>query len=391
MSTRILLLWCMLGSSAAFAQGAAEPTRGTTSCACPSSRLLRYGKTVSLHAERGITAWLDTAKEARLLPMQRSDDGVWTSIDLPWRVSDYQGPTDYPPSRKRLVYVQKMSSEPADFYVTLWEKGKKRPSDVVLAQADVRAADADFSRDSNEKQLLALHMGPITARSSDSCGTYQTLPVVFGAESKQSEPAAFWVENVAPNGASRAALIDARHVKIFGVGRVPACAEGLFLDENTRGSISLRALSRELVLGPLWEWQLSEDEHNPLPAVLNTPPHAELDAVENPFVAGYRTPLERLLSDDTDHAALGLMVFLIIASIAAAFLIWQLWRHAKPNWVNVICPACEAEIRLDAAKKEVDGTFCPHCGGSSVFISFGADGRAKAAAFRRSENQEIQT
>jgi hypothetical protein len=226
----------------------------------------------------------------------------------------------------------------------------------------------------------------MTARSSDACGTYQTLPVVYGAASKESEPAAFWVEHIEPNGTSQVALVDARHLKIFGVGKVPACDEGLRLDANARGSISLRALSRDLVLGPLWQWQLSADAQNPVPSISATPSHAALDAVENPFVAGYRTPLERLLSDDTDHAALGLMVFLITASVAAAFLIWRLWRHAKPNWVNVLCPACGEEIRLDAAKKEVDGTFCPHCGGSSVFISFGADGRAKAAAFRRSDN-----
>ena len=384
MIVRVLFLAGMLGSFAT--RATAEPLRAPN-CACAGSRLLRHGKTVSSSNERGITAWLDTARDARLVPMMRSDTGDWTSIEIPWRISDYEGPSAYPQGRKRLVHAQSTPAQRTDFFVTLWEKGKRRPSDVVLAQADAGTLGNGASNRPADRQILAMHLGPVTSRSSAACGTYRTLPVTYGAISKQSEPVAFWVEYRESSGAARVELIDARHLRIFGLGRVPACGEGMSLDEGAGGTLVVRAVSRDLVLGPVWSWNLTAEEPNPVPTLVQTPAHADLGAVENPFAAGYRTPMERLLSDDTDHAALGLMVFLITAAIAAAFLIWRLWRHAKPNWVTVTCPACAEEIRLDAAKKAVDGTFCPHCGGSSVFISFSADGQAKAAAFRRRKNK----
>lgn len=383
MRSRFVLLIAGLASATA---ALAEPTKSAVppkTCACPGSRLLRAGKVVPLGPNNGIAAWLNGSKDARLTPMERTAAGDWTPLELPWEQTLYETPRAALPNRKQLVFARSPAPGTTPFFVTLWEKGHQRPSDVV--RVEPTPPDEPDNEDKVPKTsalLAAIHLGPPASRESAGCGAYQTLPVVYAERVNEAEPAAFWVEHRPRSGELHTALIDARHVKIFGLGRVPACEEGLAFDPALAGSLSMRALSHQLELGPTWEWELGPSDGEHVPTPLTIPAHADLSAVENPYVAGYRTPLERLLSDDTDHAALGLMLFCMAGAAVAAFLVWRVWRHAQPNWVNVTCPACAAELRLDAAKKGVDGTFCPHCGGSSVFISFSADGRAKAAAFR---------
>src|SRR5690606_29970359 len=141
-----------------------------------------------------------------------------------------------------------------------------------------------------------------------------------------------------------ATLVDERHARIFGLGRVDACEHGMPLDDGP-GEISVRAVGEGFGVGPAWRWSLPADPAL-MPQPLSLPEGKALDLEDNPFLKEPRDPLADLLDDDLDHAALGLMAFVVIGAVASAQLFYRGRRKRKPHVVDTTCPACKAKLSI---------------------------------------------
>jgi hypothetical protein len=227
-----------------------------------------------------------------------------------------------------------------------------------------------------------MHLGPLEVRETPSCGTYHTRRLALAVADPRDEPAALWVQFRPNQGAPRTALVDIRHARTFGLGRVDACAHGLPLSPDEAGEVEIHTVSREFVRGPVWRFRVDPaTETQPLVPV-EMPTEADLSQLENPFAPGYRTQIERVLSDDIDNAVLGAMVLLVVAASVAAWLFWAGRRRRKRHVAEIPCPSCEHLLSLDLGAPETDGMFCPACGKSSVFVTLEPDGTPRARVMK---------
>lgn len=356
-------------------------------CGCARPRLLRDGKEAVLDEGRGLAAWLAAEGRARFTTFERAPDGSLRSTAPPvaeeaFELSAFEGAG---PGRARLVRLYATGPERAPFFVGVLQPPAKTPIDVVEARIELTAARAASPPPGMPAHLVALHLGPLEEHRSPGCGGYLTHRAAFAPVEGTSDPAGFLVTVRPAAGLARTALVDVRHARTFGFGRVEPCDHGAPFVLGEAAELSVRTVSRDFALGPAWRWSLAGEAGGPPPPALQIPEHAAPERVDDPFVPGYRTPIERLLSDDTDHAALGVMVLLVSAAVALASVFWGARRRRRRQIVEVTCPACQRPLSLDLADPATDGLFCPTCGGSSVFVTFEADGTPRCRVLRLGE------
>ena len=366
---------------------AGKPTKppSESTCGCARPRLLRDGKEVALGEATALAAWLEGGGRSRLETFERTDEpGGMRTIAPPvaevaFDLSPYEGVTE---SRARLVKLYATAPDPAPFFVGVLRPPSKTAGDVVRARIDLTAPRTEPPEPGAPALLSALHLGPLEERDSPGCGPYTSHRLAFGAPDGGAEPAAFLVTVRPEEGPPRTALVDVRHARTFGLGRVPVCDHGVPLEVGEAGELVVRTVSRGFALGPQWRFHLTGAADGAQPAVLEMPEQADPGSVENPFDPAYRTPLERLLSDDTDHAALGAMVFVLVGAAAFASVFWGGRRRRKRQLVEVKCPSCDKPLALDLGDPDTDGMFCPACGKASVFVTFEPDGTPRARVLK---------
>lgn len=352
--------------------------RARARCGCASPRLLRRGSEVTLGDGRALTAWLRDDGEASLTTFtQPVPGGPSTSVSAPLAelpfVVEGRGALVQTPARLLRVYASG-PSEP--FYLGVEIPPRKVPGDVVLATVDGAGGAPEPGPPPDVDQLW---VGALTERETANCGRVVSRRVLTEAEEGAEPIAAFLVEYTPLGGETRTALVDERHARIFGLGRVEPCEHGVPLDEGP-GEITVRAVGERFGVGPAWTFTLPE-EPSDMPTALVIPSGKELREGTNPFLVGHRDPLDELFHD-VDHAAVGFMAFVVVGAGMLAQFVYRARRKPKPFLVEIACPACEAELSLDLNAPETDGLFCPKCGRSAVYVAFGADGAPKATVVR---------
>lgn len=364
-------------SQVASVEGAKRKARAQ--CGCAGPRFLRSSSTLALGQGDFLAAWLPTDGAVTVGATRRGADGTSVSVDVPLRQNPFVSPSSAsrPEGGLRLARVELVDAPPVEpFYLSLREPAAAAPLDAVRV---VPASSGGLTTGA-VPLVDALWLGPAVARSTAGCGTTQTrrLEVEFAAGS--GALAGYWVDYRAASGASFQGLLDERNVRFFGLGYIGPCEHGVPLEPGP-GELRVTPVSPALELLGTWRFQWGEDGAG-LPQ--QTPP-ADVrppDPDDNPFLAPPRDPLEELLDDDVDHAAVGLMVLLVAGAAGAAQLLYRARRRRRPHPAEVHCPACAAELTLDLRAPETDGMFCPRCGGATVFVRLEADGTPRAEVFR---------
>ncbi len=332
----VLVLVVALGAGPAVAEDLAKQKR---TCGCAPQRLLDGGQ----------GAWLDDDETAaRIVAVPLSYFEAKTSLDaasaLPTEDVDLAGGSET--GRHRLVRVDTTALGPDD-RVALLRAQEAFPKDVQVTGPRP-----------GELSLDSLWLGPRVKRERAGCGTYESHAVLFDA-GEQSPP----VDALIVEQGGRRAVVDVRHARTFGLGRVDVCGHGLALAPGD-GPVSITAvhLASGSRVGPL-----TFAVHGGQVPV----PQFDTEG-DNPFIHGLGDAPG--LGHDEDEAALTTMLGVGGGAFAFAFFLWPLLRRRRRDEQLVTCPVCQAETMLDVLDDKTDGMFCPQCGKSSVFIQVQADG-----------------
>lgn len=355
--------------------------RARAKCGCAGPRFLRSSSSITLGPGDFLAAWLPAGEEVTVGATRRDADGTSVSIAIPLRQRPFVIPYHTPslPAGLRLVRVELFddsSYEP--FYLALRDAAAAAPLDAVRVVPATRGTLTT----SSAAVVDSLWLGPAVVRSTAGCGTTQTRRLEVDLAAGSGSLAGYWVDYRTPSGASLQGLLDERNVRFFGIGDIPPCGHGVPLERGP-GELQVTPVSAALELLGTWRFQWGDDE-KALPQ--STPPEGmePPDPDDNPFLAPPRDPLEELLDDDVDHAAVGLMVLLVAGAAGAAQLLYRAHRRRRPHPAQVSCPACASELTLDLRAPETDGMFCPRCGGATVFVRLEADGTPRAEVFHLS-------
>jgi len=362
--------------------------RRRLACGCAMPRLLRYKeKEVTFDAEHGMTAWVRNDGSALLESFRLEEDGSLTPVPSPLKQEPFVVPSNGGDVlRSAYELVRTHAVEPGDpFYLGVLVPPRRRPGDVVKVTpvgggAPPRGAAA---------RLDELWVGPLDQRDSDRCGAFDSHRLLTTPREGTPAPAGYIVTYTPQGERPRTTLIDERHARIFGIGRVGPCEHGMPFDVDEQGEVpaqlELRTVSATFAVGPPWRWRLSQIAGE-LPTPLATPEGTSLDTSDSPFLIPARDPVEGIMSDEKDRLAFGIMAFVVLGAAALARMLYAA-RRRRGRYTEVLaCPSCESEMTVDLEDPETDGMFCPKCGKSSVFVSFEADGAPKAHVVKLSEN-----
>jgi hypothetical protein len=358
-------------------------------CGCASPRLLRKGKEISLDGTRSLSAWVRTDGSAHVEYFQRdAESGEMTGVVVPvvQQVFDVGAFGDPVPSTASLVRVFPTEPFPEPFWIGVLKPPSRLPADVVLVEATA-PPQSPPPGEGTAPETDELWVGPLQVREKAGCGELRTHRVQWKApEDATTDPAGFLVEYTPTGGASTVSLVDVRHARIFGLGRVETCEQGVPFQADTDGEIVVRPVSAAFAVGDGWRWRVGLGTGE-MPTPLGAPGGRDLDADDNPFLEPAIDPVEGLLSDEKDHVAFGAMAFVVLGAAALARVFWAGRRRRGRHIETLACPVCEEELTLDLDDPESDGAFCPKCGKSSVFVRFEADGTPLASVFALDEEQ----
>lgn len=308
-------------------------------------------------------------------PLTEEERAIGDSFRLtPFPVGDF-GQAE--PSDARLMRVWSRESWSEPLMVGLLRKQDRVPRDVVGLKATVGMNEAPPAGKAPE--MIAAFLGPLESRDTAGCGKTVTHRLIANAAEGSEKVAGWLVKRTDAKGKERVALVDARQVAVFGVGRVEECGQGLTLSESDPMTLEVRPVSSSFGVGDPWVFETpgpapevakdqksedGEDEKPPMPTLVKAPATHQPD-VSNPFVDGFQP---RRLSGSKDRVAFGSMAFVVGGAVVLAAL-WSSVRRRRRRRVEVHgCPACGEEMALDVADPETDGYFCPACGQSSVTV-----------------------
>jgi hypothetical protein len=344
-------------------------------CGCARPRLLRVGKEVILDEQRGVGAWVRDGK-VELGAFERIKEGTkfrTQSVPVPlgierFDLSKYGEPVA---SKHHLVRAFASGEYDGGFLLGLLRTKNQLPADVVRARVEGTFAHTP----SEAPEVERLWLSPFTHRVHPSCGPSDTHRLFFEVPEEGADLAGFVVASE-----GRAALVDERHARGFGIGRVEPCDQGLELKAGVARVIEVYPIGWDLAVGEPFRFRVTADP-GMHPVLASAPDGADDDVELNPFLNPPPDPMEDILSDDKDTVALGAMLFVMFGAIAIAGVIWRGWRRRRLEEV-VECPVCEAEITLNLMDPSADGMFCPNCKKSSVFVTFEPDGTPRARVYK---------
>lgn len=308
-------------------------------------------------------------------PLTDEERAIGDSFRLtPFPVEDY-GSAEAANARLMRVWSRESWSEP--LMVGLLRKQDRVPRDVVGVKATVGMSEPPPPGKAPE--MIAAFLGPLESRDTAGCGKTVTHRLIANPAEGSEKIAGWLVKRTDAKGNARVALVDARQVAVFGVGRVQECGQGLTLSESEAMTLEVRPVSSSFGVGEPWVFQTpgpvpadekekaSDDDGEkkpPMPTLVKAPATHQPD-VSNPFVDGFQP---RRLSGSKDRVAFGSMAFVVGGAIVIAAF-WSSVRRRRRRRVEVHgCPACGEEMALDVADPETDGYFCPSCGQSSVTV-----------------------
>lgn len=336
--TVFVILTGSLGSTTSRADAAPRAR-----CGCATARLL--SRSADLNA--GAAAWLHDGATVGLFAQT---DGGPNLTPVPDLLGEESFAVESLGS-SRLVRVRAEGAVPAQVVVGLVRRGEKAARDVATVKSGVPADGPPLVR--------ALWLAPLELRDRPGCGQSLTHRLAWELEATSPPIIAFVVKN---KSSGQSAVIDARHVGAFGIGRVDICDHGLPL-QSTAVELEVQAVSASFATTQAWGF-LSDGAGQADPTRTATPAGADRDLVAQPFP----------VPGDPTVAALGLksagvVVMAMVGGGAALFALffWVILPRAKRRLVDVRCPACQARIPLDVLDKKTDGFFCPSCGRSGVW------------------------
>jgi len=138
--------------------------------------------------------------------------------------------------------------------------------------------------------------------------------------------------------------------------------------------VEIRPVSESFGVGPGFILELPDAG---LPLTRSRPPLSG-PSEENPFAEGLPGLEPATLGHEEDKVALASILGVLGGAAAFAAALWPILRRRKKYIETVACTACGAELELDLGDPKSDGTFCPACGKTSVFVTFEADGTPRA-------------
>ena len=356
-------------------------------CYCARPRLFRTTDEALLNRESALSAWTEPGRtEFEAFRRTKDEQGARTaSVPAPFetQVFDVAPFGEVVASRSRLSKAVATSYYDEPFLMGLMNAKRQQPIDLVRARIDVAPGEAYSGVPSEKPRLKALYLSDYKERNIPSCGESNTRRVHYVLDEKSPEIAGFLVQD----DQGRAALLDERHVRSFGIGRVGPCEQGVEIPQS--GTYSLTPVGWDFSLGDKVTFDATKV--GAFPTITSAPPSLERSDDENPFVHPPNDPIVDILSDDRDTVALGAMLFVMFAAVIGAGFLRQAIRNRK-HMVDVECPACNESLSLNAKDPSTDGMFCPKCGESSMFVTFEPDGspRVRAFALTKEEAQKSE-
>ncbi|MCP4503084.1 MAG: hypothetical protein GY822_24365 [Deltaproteobacteria bacterium] len=292
------------------------------------------------------------------------------------------------------VRMEEHSPLPKRFFLGMKKAKAKQPLDRWEIDA---AADVVDEKPRGAPLFHALFLGPFEERDRAGCGETRSH-LVWPEEDLTAPSAIAWVvEGWTDDEKKRkVALVDHRHLVTFGVGHVEKCQQGLMLDEGPM-TIRLRPVSVDFSVGAPWTFQTQGrpnkaqlDEARklakeaaeetfysarrgrrflPMPQ-LQVAPESHKSWLKNPFLEGVAPPT---LSHEKDAVALGAMLLMLIGTVLLAWFL-RIFKKPRALIVEVECPSCDDIREVDLQSGAVDGSSCPKCGKSVLYVSTSAAG-----------------
>jgi Zn ribbon nucleic-acid-binding protein len=368
--------------------GKVDPKTGTVAkgpsprkqpCGCAQPRLMRRGRSMPLGEGQVVTAWVNVSadKAARVHPFAADFFDRRASApqdaEIPVMTTLFSDVVDATPSTHVLERVHLAGAYPEGFFLGMLRANDVVPKDVVR----VEVAGAPGAPEPVAPRAEQLWLDLVESVERPACGPAFTTTRVAWQEAEGSGPVVgFVAEWVGEDGGRASAVVDARHARTFGLGRVEACDHGLPIPEGQAGTVRLSPVSSSFGRGPAWEFAVAKD--GGVPGVVRRPDGVP-PALDNPFTTGDFG--DRPGIDDTsDKTALGVMLGVVGLAATLGGLLWPALRRRR-KLATIVCPACKAEHELDLLDPATDGMFCPSCGKSSIYVALEADGEPRASVF----------
>ncbi len=326
-------------------------------CGCATSRLLDRG-TVDLDTTGSTSAWLhdgatlgafmkDPEATSSGPPVLRSVEDVFAFDRFVPEGSLLE------PGSSALVRVRALSATDVP-YLGVTRRQDKTPRDVITVKASRQSAPVVRA-----PAVTALWLSALEQRERVGCGVWLTARLAFETAPGSAPIEAFVVKNVETH---RTAVVDARAVGAFGIGRVDVCEQGLAL-EAAPATLEIRPVSATLGVGDPWIFDVDgSGETDPQRKLI--PIGADESRCKDAFPIPGKDQGHGTTLKETAIVVMGAAVG--IAAVAA-LLLFVVVPLRKRRMQDIACAACGAAVPVDALDPGTDGFFCPACGAAGFW------------------------